>query len=1225
MPNKLTDDQQRIVDTLDRPLFVAAGAGAGKSSTLAERVCQAFLPGPDGEPPYLESLDQVLVITFTHAAADEIKEKIRARLREAGLTRQALQVDSAWISTIHGMCSRILRRHALDLGIDPQFALIGDTDASNASEAVIDQALTQIREDRLYPELRRAFDLRGSMGTNDRGTVFGMVDSLRDATSSAVAGFDSVSFPGTDPDLWADLRRLRDAYASLLNTGCAEKSYKSASGQQSQEELEASLQSLEEALLMPPGQRTADAAREALARVAKPNRRVGNKTYKAVAADAASCLTACALDVSLAQMGPLAGDLLQIARSVDDGYRQRKFKEGVLDNDDLLSLTLKAFREHPEIAAEYSDRFKLVMVDEFQDTNAQQVRMIELLSGPDACHLCTVGDAQQSIYRFRAADVRVFSDREEKLKAADAPDATGPRSLVRLKKNFRSHADVLKLVEKLLGDGLMPGFMTLEPNTERPDGLKAQGMPRADFEIVSTGYRGANSAERTAVAAEMVAQRIAECVAAGQDAGDAVLLLGRMSNAAVYMDAIRRHGLDCVVSGGSTFSRAEEVGLVASMLHLLACPKDTDRGMFPLLESDLFRLDGDDLCLLGTKVQAANDAYAKRPIDTGLLGFDLPGGVQPSARLVAAHEVLCRALSRVGSWRIQDILIGIMRESGWLARLEAQGAEGLAKAANALAAARFVAELADEHSMGPARAAEEFDHWLQVSKEGPKSLVGGSSSAVRVMTIHASKGLEFPVVAIADCWDAASASGSAGITSVNRGGAVLATLVPGDVDRKELIAQAPDTEEECKTHADWAGYLLRDDIEGDFAESVRLLYVAITRAREAVILAMPVALSKEKRGTRLQEGVLDALVGMGEMPQVGESFVEYGGSAPCRIRRVSLMVDKGDEDGSDTTDKKPEDGQSEDKKPQRSLVLDSVGTFAMDDSQDAGGDAEDACFDLYDQAVADGLAFGLGKAEPWLSREDVFSYSSAHARMWEAHAGDFATGSVGTGSTTSAIGETAGSANRASSPSGAEPSKLPKVVIADGDDTESSESAPLLDDADKATNLGSAFHELAQVLVETGRDLTPDKIQASERYWHLSKRACGRLEAALGRWQGSRLREEALSHRQIRAEVPFFSKVAADYGSYVEGAIDLLATDSGSESALVVDYKTGDAGLSLEQVHARHVMQANFYAYVLMQQGFAEVRCAFVCVERDAAEVGGEPGQPVVVTYAFDGDNQPEI
>jgi len=106
-----TPEQRSIISTLDTPLFVAAGAGSGKSATLAERVAWALTPGSgsDGRP-YIDSLDHVLVITYTHAAADEIREKIRARLRQdEQLAPHALEVDAAWISTIHGMCIRILK------------------------------------------------------------------------------------------------------------------------------------------------------------------------------------------------------------------------------------------------------------------------------------------------------------------------------------------------------------------------------------------------------------------------------------------------------------------------------------------------------------------------------------------------------------------------------------------------------------------------------------------------------------------------------------------------------------------------------------------------------------------------------------------------------------------------------------------------------------------------------------------------------------------------------------------------------------------------------------------------------------------------------------------------------------------------------------------------------------------------------------------------------------
>ena len=140
---------------------------------------------------------------------------------------------------------------------------------------------------------------------------------------------------------------------------------------------------------------------------------------------------------------------------------------------------------------------------------------------------------------------------------------------------------------------------------------------------------------------------------------------------------------------------------------------------------------------------------------------------------------------------------------------------------------------------------------------------------------------------------------------------------------------------------------------------------------------------------------------------------------------------------------------------------------------------------------------------------------------------------------------------------------------------------------------------------------------AQVRRWHLSSRAEARLRAALARWRGSSVRAEALSWDRVSAEVPFFQpQTDSPHGDYLEGAMDLLCADADCRRALVVDYKTGDAGLSMEEVRERHAMQAEFYAGVLLAEGFKRVECAFVCVERDDPET---PGEPLVVRYAFGG------
>ena len=152
--------------------------------------------------------------------------------------------------------------------------------------------------------------------------------------------------------------------------------------------------------------------------------------------------------------------------------------------------------------------------------------------------------------------------------------------------------------------------------------------------------------------------------------------------------------------------------------------------------------------------------------------------------------------------------------------------------------------------------------------------------------------------------------------------------------------------------------------------------------------------------------------------------------------------------------------------------------------------------------------------------------------------------------------------------------------------------------------------------------LPEGRFDATCDLWRLSARNRVRLRTALERWRTSRLRREALAHGRVRAEVPFFSPADSEFGEYVEGAIDLLATDEGADSAFLVDYKTGDRGLSAEQVRARHEMQANFYASVLMGQGFASVDCRFVCVELADPD---DSDEPYAVAYRFDAGNPPRM
>lgn len=1145
--------QPDIAKTLDRPVFVEAGAGSGKTFTLTKRVAWALSPGSgkDGKP-FLDSLDQVLVITFTDAAAREIRERVRYELRSSGMNDAALQVDDAWISTIHTMCSRILHRHALDLGLDPSFGMAEPSVAEDMLNAAVDAAIDAVKHEGQATDLsfleKYGVGRPGSGNFGDSG-AFGLIKMLLEKGHALPGGVSSLV--AAEPDGSALREAMNDYLARLEETMAVPKLSASAKGK-----LSAAIEAAQGFGELPPSKRTPAEALSALAPTLPGNIAAGAKEAL-VAAKSARALARC--EACFLQVSPYAESLAKLALLAEDNYDQLKRQENVLDYEDLVRLALSAVQGSEEVRQDYAGRFKLVMVDEFQDTDEMQLALIKLLAGEDASHLCTVGDAQQSIYRFRGADVSVFRRRGREVKEGEGES-------YRLDINFRSHEDVLSFVERVStggdgGHGTMDEFMHLDPSDTRKDGYAAKDLPRIDVEVVG----GPSQKTRRGAAAAMASQ-VADALARYRDhgvsPGKMALLLGVTGNSDIYIDAIRDRGMECVVTGGSKFSSSSEVKLMCNLLYTLANPSDTQSGLFPLLASEMFGLDANDFCDLGTRKQDVLDAPTKRRIDRGLASMEFYGNRQPSARLKRANEVLSRALDQVGKRPIADICSDVVRDSGWLSRLEAQGPSGRARAANVLAAVGYIRDLTESLGLGPARAAVEFERWLNSSKIPPATLADaskGDGGMVEVMTIHASKGLQFNVCAVAECWSERSDSTGVQVLDPDASGTVPFVLKPPSSDKdktyKDLGKDLKKIDsEELQESADRSRklplcvrYLKKYNLskEADAREKARLLYVALTRAEEALVLCVDAR--RNKSGEFRSKLAGDVLGALGIDPAFeGTTKLPYGTSKSGKPQAATLNC----------TQIKALDDDDEDESNAEQPVQDETSPQP---------------FQLYELPAA----FD-GRVGSWRAREGVFSYSSVHA-----------TESLGEGSK----------------------DLVPRERKAE------EEGSAFADDPDRATNLGSAFHELAQSMVESGSTPTDDHIRSIASFWNLSERATGRLRAALSRWEGSSIRREALSHDRVSAEVPFFQKVSSPHGEYLEGAIDLLATDDGSTSALVVDYKTGDAGLSVQQVRERHAMQASFYAHVLLDEGYAHVDCAFVCVEREDPVMRSEP---LVARYSFD-------
>jgi len=1201
----LMPQQLQVVKTLDRPLFVSAGAGSGKTFTLTRRIVYALSPESG---PFVEHLDQVLAITFTKDAAAEIRDRVRRALIEEGMDEEALTVDDAWISTIHGMCSRILRAHALELGIDPEFTVLTDTDElmDQAVEHVLGRATAPDAAPELAASLKALYawyPMAGEGGPFGAGTTIkGLVRDLLELSSQLPGGMDDVRVARGK----ADTSALADAYRAALGAS-------KAATEKAQVALDA-IDAFEAS-----GKTMEDAARLMMScsmpRASKAFPKEQVEILKAEAADAF-------INIVLACGGPALDALMGLARAVEAEYRALKADQSALDNNDLLRMAYEALRDSPAIRAAYEGRFKMVMIDEFQDTDQMQVDLIRYLTGAGERALCTVGDAQQSIYRFRGAEVEVFRRQERKVgsttasETAVASDAPAGE-LVKLVRNFRSHDEVLRYVARVFdGDtgGLMQGFLDLEPSDKRKDKLKAKASRRQAVFVA-----GGSTQERTQAKARAIAERFRALADKKQPQGSMVLLLGRMTNADVYAQTFRDQGLDCVIAGGSVFAQAAEVQTVRALVCALANPADTAQGLMPLLASPMFALGAQEFLALATKLDEQTGETSRRNIDVGIMSDSDVPGLQNLPLVTRAREVLRYALHRVGRDSFAAIARDVVNASGWFVRLAQRGPEGKAIAANVLKALDAVAEAEAEFGNSPRSIALAFDRFL-AGKEAPGALNEEGDGAVRIMTVHASKGLEYPVVAVAECFGVRKSSGAAQMGRVDGGAQVVAlparfdgvkladgTFVKGDDVKKQFehafkgkgtsLWLPPELMEDvCATDSPAEAFarLRSDDLQLSLEERARLLYVAMTRAGELVILAMDAGVSRGKVTaptfdveTDLTYDVLRRILPTDslDMPQLDSDRLVFDNSQPGDYELISLADFTFGEQAFEANASLDAEGR---------LVRGDVDVAdnAAHSTVPGPADPEPDSFELvYPQAV--GVRMGTC---PFPAR-DSYSYSSIAAAL---HA------------------ETEDRAAEA---------RVPMDEFGDDAESDGSEMADAgvaaVEPAGNPMALGSAFHAACQWLIEMGADALPaERADALARLWCLTPEQRERFDVALDRWLKSAVRADLLAWPCVRAEVPFFSLGCEDediarYGAYAEGAIDALATDPADPSrALVIDYKTGGTpDETPEQLQEKHALQARVYADVLHKAGFEAVTVKFVRVEQANPAIFVEPAEPQVVTY----------
>jgi ATP-dependent exoDNAse (exonuclease V) beta subunit len=640
---------EQVAATLarERPLLLEASAGAGKTLVLVERFVRDVLEG-DSDGHLLEC-DQILAITFTRKAAAELRERIRRRFAELAPGNQRAReavaaLDGAWISTIDGFCARLLRRHALLVGVDPSFVVIDEVDLigyrnaafGEAAERVLsgdraDQALELFAADwydKLKTEITRIYDQMRSAGNSS--PRLGKVED------------------GSDHEGWVTL-----------------------------------------------------------------------------------------LDDLLVAYG--------------EQFAALKRADGGCDFADVVFAARDLLVDHPAVAASYRESFKRILIDEFQDTNGLQLELFEAL-GISARF--QVGDPLQAIYGWRHADLQLFID------AALAHELDGHR--LRQTHNYRSRPEILQVINAAFSEVHVASGVEWTAIAGGSDDEPVGDPPYVELLFTdSVAWKGDDLAGDRAEA-RLVASRIKRLIDSGEAGqGEVVVLMESRSAMSTYREELLRLGLDAVSDGGENWWQRIEVVDLLAHLRLLANRAD-EGSLLAALRSPLCAIGLDALALIGGE-KARDQVRSMDQAFENCAALEREPGSPAAAICSADHQKLIAYRQLLRDWTplarelsVGDLLEQVIDSSSYAAILLA-GEDGEQKLANV----RQLAAMAHAWDLRHGASLRAFLAWVDEAS-GPSSQetdapVGGAidtdgkpdpDGPVRLMTIHASKGLEYPVVVV---------------------------------------------------------------------------------------------------------------------------------------------------------------------------------------------------------------------------------------------------------------------------------------------------------------------------------------------------------------------------------------------------------------------------------------------------------------------------------------------
>jgi ATP-dependent exoDNAse (exonuclease V) beta subunit len=759
---QFTPAQLEAIDVARRNLdtCVVAGPGSGKTTVLVEYFQRLVAAGID---PL-----RILAITFTEKAAGNMRKKLAGAFQDDPGIRAAL--ERAWVSTVHGFCARLLRENAIFAGVDPEFYVADERESWRGQQDAMAAAMESLFAEQ--PAAVRRL-IRGLSSIEFEEAVLSAYDAMRGAGMS-VEGLAAMRPQAgvTVAEVAGTLARLRGESLAAWNADQRQYFFEV-------------LESADRIV-------NAASAGEALTAAANFNCNLPRCKRNTGAYDLLKILRDDQIEplkytLITEHYAPERALLIEILRRFDRLYRERKRQSGALDFSDLEEFTVRLLEEHPDTRVRLQGQFDHILMDEFQDTNGQQARLLQLIRPADRFY--AVGDINQSIFGFRHAEPEGFAAYRDEV------ERTG-RRLVELTDNFRSRPEILAAVETVVAgkDGIV----------ERPliAGKKFETPRPVSVELL---YAAPGEAEE----AQWVARRVLELL---RDEPrfhyrDVAVLVRNTEVLPAFSQAFDEAGIPYLVNRGRGFYDTREVNDLTHLLRAIANPRD-EISLATVLRSPLVGVSDEalvELRVLGENIGAS----------LMLLSGEHAGafGAEDFASLERFRERLRVWRARREYASFDRLLLAAIDECGYR---PASGARGDANVDKFLVQAR---EASARMSL------DEFVEELQMVREAnprePDAPPEDSADAVKVMTVHSAKGLEFPIVFVAAMHKGIETKPPV-VAFSRHFGLGARWRVPGTREEKDDLFQ----------HAIRAERKRRETQEGH-----RLLYVAMTRAEEHLALS----------------------------------------------------------------------------------------------------------------------------------------------------------------------------------------------------------------------------------------------------------------------------------------------------------------------------------------------------------------------------------------------------